>query len=113
MKNKLSPYKHLVLTHADVDGMISAINVYNIIKDPDQKNTKFKSDNFGLVEDSVIKLVKTFMNYKNNKQDIYMTPYKSEIVKTFWNLYRGDRLFRERINRYTKKNNIEFDLYDI
>jgi len=88
-------------------------NYFDKIKDPDQKNTKFKSDKFGLVEDSVIKLVKTFMNYKNNKQDIYMTPYKKEIVKTFWNLYSGDRLFRDRINRYTKKNNIEFDLYDI
>lgn len=59
---KLSTLKHLVVTHADFDGIASAINVYNIVADP-QSNFQYYVANYHNIS-------KILYNLKRDKFDV-------------------------------------------
>jgi oligoribonuclease NrnB/cAMP/cGMP phosphodiesterase (DHH superfamily) len=57
MKNKLSPYKSLVMTHADFDGIASLINVYNIVEAP-EKNFQYYAADYHTIDKILQKIQK-------------------------------------------------------
>jgi single-stranded DNA-specific DHH superfamily exonuclease len=80
---KKSPLKHLILTHIDVDGMASMINVYNIIED--------KANNFQYYAVGYHSIDKTLQNIKKETFDVLwildlrITEAQLNVIKSYRN----------------------------
>lgn len=81
MKNKLSPYKHVIMTHADVDGIFSVINIYNIIKDP-EKNFLYYAVGYHSIDKTLQKIKKESFDILWIL-DINLTKEQIDVIKTF------------------------------
>lgn len=81
MKNKLSPYKHVILTHMDFDGIASLINVYNIIDNP-EKNFMYYAVGYHSIDKTLAKIKKDTFDILWIL-DLNLTREQVDIIKTF------------------------------